>query len=301
MGTADVTIINEGDDRVEQEVNVKGGVMEGRSDLQDDEDYCKEETTWELIKLKRCGNTEKSREYPKKNCCQAFVSTFRWLIWIAINGLFLYVIIVNIGASVQTEAVMSQLPESYAFLYPPTYGNGTVCAWNAPGENATFMTFDSPAEVQAANFETIHCGACGSCSTWNDLMVYWNTRSTLKYLSQECAKKSLVGGVESVQACNRDSIGFTEECAWCWTEDELCAKSHCTFIFLQGAIINKLTNFTVGPGEITSATCDEAMCGPVFGPCSGAIRRRMNIKSGIERPESQQCRLVTVDWAEVFE
>ena len=290
-----------GEDKIdqEQEEDIEGGsATEGLGELSNDQDDPKDETTWDLFKLKCCGNAEKSGEYPKKNCCQTFVSILRWIVWIGVNGLFLYVIIVNIGASVQTDAVMTQLPASYAFLYPPNYGNGTTCAWNAPGENATFMTFNTSAEAIAANYEIVHCGACGACSNWNDLMVYWNTRSTLKHLSHQCATKSLFGGVESVQACNRDSIGFTEECAWCWTEDELCAKSKCVFIFLQGLIINKLANFTVGPGEITSATCDEAMCGPVFGPCSGAIRRRMNIKSGIERPPSQQCRTVSLDWAE---
>jgi hypothetical protein len=109
-------------------------------------------------------------------------------------------------------------------------------------------------------------------------------------------------------------------------------------------MINAMTDFRVQIDDITSATCDEALCGPgtsylrviflflywrvfaclfvfvcafstttttttrppfnihillsflsfffskllEFGPCVGAIRRRMNIKSAIERPISQR-------------
>jgi hypothetical protein len=101
--------------------------------------------------------------------------------------------------------------------------------------------------------------------------------------------------------CNRDDIDFTEECARCWTVDELCAKKNYIFIFFQGVLYNKLTNFEVGPNEITSATCDEAMCAPEFVPCSGATRRRMNIVSTIARPKEQQCSIVEEDWRTVFD
>jgi hypothetical protein len=95
-------------------------------------------------------------------------------------------------------------------------------------------------------------------------------------------------------------IGFTSDCASCWTADELCAKKNCVFLFLQGVILNNIGNFNVGMEHITGATCDEAMCGPAFVPCSGATRRRMNIVSDIPRPKDQQCNIIEQDWVTVF-
>jgi hypothetical protein len=115
------------------------------------------------------------------------------------------------------------------------------------------------------------------------------------------AKNSLLGTFEDVHQCNVEEIGFTNDCAMCWTEDEYCAKKHCVFIYLQGVMINNMANFNVGLEHITSASCDEAMCGPVFVPCSGATRRRMNIVSGIPRPKSQQCTVIEQDWATLFD
>ena len=106
--------------------------------------------------------------------------------------------------------------------------------------------------------------------------------------------------MEDVQACNENSIGFTKECSECWTEDELCAKNNCAFIYLQSMIVNQVSNFNVKLGDITTATCDEALCGPEFVPCSGATRRRMNIISAIPRPENQQCTVAQENWMDIF-
>jgi hypothetical protein len=98
-----------------------------------------------------------------------------------------------------------------------------------------------------------------------------------------------------------DDIGFTYDCAWCWTVDELCAARNCVFIYLQSVLLNKVGNFQVGMEHITAASCDEALCGPEFVPCSGATRRRMNIVSDIPRPIEQQCTVAQENWEQVFQ
>ena len=114
-------------------------------------------------------------------------------------------------------------------------------------------------------------------------------------------KESFFGTLEDTQYCNENRIGFTEECSTCWTVDQMCAKKKCLFIFLQSVFTNQVNNFNVGPNDITSATCDEALCGPDFVPCSGATRRRMNIISGIPRPAIQQCNVAKEDWSALFD
>lgn len=114
-------------------------------------------------------------------------------------------------------------------------------------------------------------------------------------------KKKFFGGTEQdVQDCNEELIGFSEECSRCWTVDQLCAKKNCVFIYLQSLLVNEVSNFNVDPDDISTATCDEALCGPEFVPCSGATRRRMNIVSDIARPMDQQCIVANENWSSVF-
>lgn len=103
-----------------------------------------------------------------------------------------------------------------------------------------------------------------------------------------------------MQDCNEELIGFSEECARCWTVDQLCAKKNCVFIYLQSLLVNEVSNFNVDPDDISTATCDEALCGPEFVPCSGTNRRRMNIVSDIARPKDQQCTVANENWSSVF-
>jgi hypothetical protein len=172
--------------------------------------------------------------------------------------------------------------------------------WDVPGPDAEIRTFDTLQDLYDANYTLIHCGNCGACSTWNDLTLQWTTRTFLAEVSKKCAQKSLMGTVDDVQKCNEDEIGFSPACAECWTVDELCAKNNCFWIFLQSVIINAVSDYRVQLNDITSATCDEALCGPEFVPCSGATRRRMNIKSDIERPLYQQCTPQNADWSVIF-
>lgn len=167
---------------------------------------------------------------------------------------------------------------------------GPVCAF--PNQDVEPTTFPSAEAALSANYTIAHCGACGACSTWQNLKVEWSTRDELAHLSQDCAKLTLFAGYDAALQCHVDTIGFDEKCATCWVNDEICARNHCVFIFLQAAVINQLGNFAVSLDEMTSAMCEEAWCedkNAFFVPCSGASRRRMNIKSDIVRPASEQC------------
>uniref|UniRef100_A0A7S4AHW5 Transmembrane protein n=1 Tax=Pseudo-nitzschia australis TaxID=44445 RepID=A0A7S4AHW5_9STRA len=238
-------------------------------------------------------------------------SSFLWrfgrvtqdIVWCVTSLLFLYMTLVNIGATHQQNIVRLSLNDAFELLYPPDYHTGKMCAWSEKSPDGHIRTFDTLQEVYDTdrNYTVIHCGECGACSNWNDLSLQWTTRTFLAKVSKKCARKSILGSIESVQECNEKLIGFTPKCAECWTVDEVCARDNCFWIFLQATMINAMTDFRVGLNDITTATCDEAICGPHFGPCVGAIRRRMNIKSDIERPISQQCLPVQEDWSAIFD
>jgi hypothetical protein len=225
----------------------------------------------------------------------SFIGRF---LWYASSGLFLFLAVVNIGATAQQQVVREALGSAWDVLYPQNYQSGPLCAWDENYDN--IRTFDTLEAVYDANFSVVHCGECAACSNWNDLRLQWTTRDSLAAVSRKCAQKSIFGTLEAVHRCNQETIGFTPECAKCWTYDEINTKNHCFFIFLQSIFIDAVLDFQVGFDDITSATCDEAISGPEFVPCSGATRRRMNIVSDIERPEWQQCNVVKEVWSEVF-
>jgi hypothetical protein len=239
--------------------------------------------------------------FEHKNVAWQAFDGFKLFLWYCISAFFLYLTIVNCGATAQQNVVRANLQQAFEVLYPVDYHTGPMCGWNEPTKNGEIRSFDSLQEMYDAGFELIHCGYCGECSNWNDLSIQWTTRTYLAEITKACAQKSLFGDREDVKQCNMDPpVGFTEGCAECWTVDELCAKDNCFWIFLQSSLINAVSDYRVQLNDITSATCDEALCGPEFVPCSGATRRRMNIKSDIERPLYQQCIYQDADWKTIF-
>lgn len=254
-------------------------------------------------------------------CCEVFAcyspeykqSSLLWkgAVWTKIilitttNLLFLYFVIVCIGATYQQDRTRDKLPYVHKTIYNHM-NEGPVCAFDNRGPESNITNFPDADAAHQAGFLVLHCGACGACSNWQDLKLEWTTRDTISELANNCAKRGLFGGDESITDCLMDpSIGWGYDCAQCWMEDIVCTKDFCAFIFLQSQMINTVTDFAVGPEDITSATCEEANCEAgnpgTFVDCSGATRRRMNITSSIARPGDQQCAVVDVnDWEDLF-
>jgi hypothetical protein len=260
-----------------------------------------EPTIWHMARVNSCCRRQKHYNAPPRKGCNLLLAIFKWTLWTIVAGLHVTVTVINIGATQQQAIVRRALPGTYETFYPENYASSTMCAWNKASPDADIRTFDSLEDVIAANYTVLHCGACGHCSNWNDISLQWTTRDHLADIARSCTTRSFFGSVEDVQECNEESIGFTEECSTCWTVDELCARDNCSFIYLQSVFTNQVQNYNVGPNDITSATCDEALCGPEFVPCVGATRRRMNIVSDIPRPISQQCHVASEDWSTVFD
>ena len=153
-----------------------------------------------------------------------------------------------------------------------------------------------------AGYTVLHCGACAACSNYPDLRQQYTTREILGQVALTCAKKTLMGGsFDALRECTMEKTGFEYDCATCWTTDYVCVKKNCLFISIRAFMINTVTNLQVTEDDITPATCEEAMCEATeitgytgFVPCSGASRRRMDIKSSIKRPANQQCTIIDV-------
>ena len=201
-----------------------------------------------------------------------FVITISYLIC-------LYFTAVSIGATSQISNTKALLPSVQVALYN-SMNEGPVCAFDNRGPESNIMTFPGKDAAHEVGFLIVHCGACGACSSWQNLIIQHSTRLTINEHASSCAKDALFGGGEDAitECLMKPEIGFGEDCAICWMEDIVCTTKNCALIFLQSQMINNVGNFAVGPHDITSATCEEAHCEVgMFVPCSGATRRRMNI------------------------
>ena len=239
-----------------------------------------------------------------RNRLHKTLSFLSWTVWFVLVFGSLWLVIVNLNATVQQEAVRDKLPEVFEKVYR-YIDEGEVCAFDNKGPDSNITTFENKDAAHDAGFLILHCGACGACSDWHNLGLEYTTRDTLAHDSAYCARKSLLGGRDAVLECLKEEpIGFQGQCAECWVDDILCTKSFCTFIFLQSTMINAVSNLQVNDKTITSAACEEAHCEAgnpgYFVECSGATRRRMNVTSSISRPGAQRCGIVDVDWEELF-
>mmetsp|Transcript_19658 Transcript_19658/g.29131 ORF Transcript_19658/g.29131 Transcript_19658/m.29131 type:complete len:887 (+) Transcript_19658:124-2784(+) len=240
-------------------------------------------------------------EYTKMSCFWKMIGWTK-IVVIAISYLLcLYFVAVALGATRQIANTKENLPAVRKALYE-TQNEGPVCAFDNRGAASNITTFENKDAAHDAGFLIVHCGACGACSNWENLTIEYTTRNNMAALANKCAMRGLFGGKDETRKCiTEPAIGFTGQCAVCWTEDIVCTKKHCSYIFLQSQITNSVGNFAVGPDDITSATCEEAHCEVgQFVPCVGATRRRMNIISSIPRPVEEQCQIVDVDWRELF-
>ncbi len=159
----------------------------------------------------------------------------------------------------------------------PTPVAGAVC-----GDDG--VTYASEAAARTAGRGVLHASACGACSNAADVEVLRRTRETLTLDARACGLRYFLVGRGAAERCLAP-VGFTPACAACWIDDMACAITHCTTICLWSRLVGEPNN----PGGRLNdcLQCDETHCGPEFGRCAGANRRRSGIVSDIARPAEQ--------------
>jgi hypothetical protein len=184
-------------------------------------------------------------------------------------------------AVVLAVVVVAGLRARVALLYVepvvPTPVPGVVC-----GDDG--VTYVSEAATQAAGHGVLHAGACGACSNPADVEVLRRTRETLTLKARSCGLRYFLIGRGAAERCLAP-VGFSKACAACWIDDMVCAITHCTLKCLESRLSGEPNN--VGGRLNDCLQCDETNCGPEFGRCAGANRRRSGIVSDIERPREQ--------------
>ena len=139
-------------------------------------------------------------------------------------------------------------------------------------------------EVTAS--QITHLGACGACSSLQDLLVYL-THVDLTDPVRRCGLQGITQGMNANLECLSD-LGFSESCAVIWYYNTLNTRTACLDVCLAQLNQPYLTEM----GELNECLdCDERESGPIFKQYSGRTRRNSGLASAICRPCDSVARL----------
>ena len=124
-----------------------------------------------------------------------------------------------------------------------------------------------------------HTGACGACSSLQDLAVYIEETDLTKPV-RLCGVRNIAGTVEDIADCI-EAIGFTDACAEVWAYNTLNTRERCFDECVQ-AVDQPYLLEDGTPNDCIS--CDEEKSGPVFKAVSGRTRRNSGLPSALCRP-----------------
>jgi hypothetical protein len=166
---------------------------------------------------------------------------------------------------------------------PPAPPPGAVCGvrFEADGVRYRLQPFRSAEAARTAGFSVTHAGACGTCSTLQDLAVYLE-RPDLTSPVRRCGMRI---NQADARAC-LEALGFSGPCAATWSYNARNTRYAC---FVPCVLSWVEGEPSVGPdGRLNECLqCDEDRSGPVFKATAGRTRRNSGIRSSIARPAEQ--------------
>ena len=166
---------------------------------------------------------------------------------------------------------------------PPAPQPGAVCGiqFEPDGVRYRLEPFGSAEAARAAGFAVTHAGACGTCSTLQDLALYLE-RPDLTAPVRSCGMRV---NQADILAC-LEALGFSAPCAATWGYNVRNTKYACFFTCAVSWVEGEPS---VKPdGRLNDCLqCDEDRSGPVFKATAGRTRRNSGIRSSIARPAGQ--------------
>ena len=144
------------------------------------------------------------------------------------------------------------------------------------------VTFNSDQEALDAGGIITHTGACGLCSSAQDLLVYMR-KPDLTNPVRQCAVNALSQGEEASQACLAE-LGFSADCAEIWYYNTVNTRENCLGeCLLRMNDPHHLPNGALNP----CIQCDEDKSGPIFKAVAGRTRRNSGLPVALCRPCDQ--------------
>ncbi len=140
-------------------------------------------------------------------------------------------------------------------------------------------THDSLDSIEQSGATLTHHGACGQCSSLQDLAVYI-ANPDLSDPVRECALLGIGGSAEDVTECLQE-LDFSAPCAQIWAFNSGNTRDQCLEVCL--AALDE--PYHLEDGSLNECLqCDEDMSGPVFKAVAGRTRRNSGLPTALCRP-----------------
>jgi hypothetical protein len=249
-------------------------------------------------------------DYFQRTCCQKICCDFRitertrkekTLFWcfrfalVALYTVFVIAVVLSIGSRYENGQA-ERSPST-----TPNFITNITCAFNPLDPSAPFVTYMTPEAAKEDGMTVAHCGPCANCSNIEDIKTYLTTRDVITMQAKKCGKTAVLGSTDELDDCLKTRIGFTDDCRTCWVENMQCDTKRCLFICMKTLFTGFMRRNNVpqagAEGRLNwCLQCDEQRCGTAFATCSGVARRRLGIRSDIERNPAEICPHVEIDW-----
>jgi hypothetical protein len=170
---------------------------------------------------------------------------------------------------------------------PPPATPGTVCAvrFEADALHYRLATLPTEEKARGSGWAVTHAGACGTCSTLQDLAVYLE-RPDLTAPVRTCGLKLSA----SARLACIEGLGFTRACARTWEYNVENTRRECLGSCLLSWIEGESS--TDAEGRLNPCLrCDEDRSGPIFKAAAGRTRRNSGIRSSIRREDEEIARV----------
>jgi hypothetical protein len=184
-------------------------------------------------------------------------------------------------------AVADDPYRTWAGRTPVPPPSGTVCGVHFEADRVHYRleTFATEAEGRQLGYAVTHLGACGACSTMQDLAVYLE-RPDLTAPVRRCGMMSAGGNLECLVA-----LGFSEPCARIWFFNTQNTRRECFGVCVRAWMSDEPS--THPDGALNDCLqCDEDRSGPVFKAVAGRTRRNSGIPSSIQRHDEEMAHVV---------
>lgn len=169
-----------------------------------------------------------------------------------------------------------------------------VCGLHFDANNArlySLTTYDSKTAALEAGAKVTHFGACGLCSSLQDLAVYIGNPDLTEPV-RSCGITGLTQGQEAQRDCIK-AIGFSDACADIWSFNASNTRKACQLTCLN--LLNApYHNVDGSPNDCIQ--CDEDNSGQVFKAVAGRTRRNSGLPTALCRP-CTEVQLVDHDYA----
>jgi hypothetical protein len=172
---------------------------------------------------------------------------------------------------------------TWAAAGPPAAPAGTVCGVRFETDKIHYRlaTFANTADARSGGFAVTHFGACGTCSTLQDLAVYMEKPD----LTSPVRRCGIRWSASASLTC-LEHLGFSAACAQTWAYNLLNTRHQCFSVCVWSWIENEAP--TSKDGRLNSCLqCDEDRSGPIFKAAAGRTRRNSGIHSSIPRSNEE--------------